>query len=106
MRKTTFKQKKIYCVQSSNAIKFKLDLYYVKKNSYTKMSSQYYKTREESPEKLIFAEDNNSFKSMPNTTKLKLDLYYVKTNLYMKFQVKISKDDKENFGKRNFSKGQ
>ena len=39
-------------------------------------------------------------------TKLKLDLYYVKTNSYMKFHLNMSKDDKENSGKRNFSKGQ
>ena len=69
------------------------------------MSSQYYKTREESPENLILAKDNNSIKSRSNTTKLKLDLYYVKTNPYMKFQVNMLKDEKEKFGKRNFSKG-
>ena len=34
----------------SNAIKVKHDLYYVKTNSYAKMSSQYYKTGEESLE--------------------------------------------------------
>ena len=41
----------------------------VKTNSDTKMSSQYYKTGEESPENEIFAKGNNSFKSRPNTTK-------------------------------------
>ena len=68
--------------------------------------SSYYKTGEESPKNKIFAKGNNSIKSRSNTTKLKLDLYYVKTNPYMKFQVNMSKDDKEKYGKRNFSKGQ
>ena len=55
---------------------------------------------------IFFGKGNNSIKSRSNTTKLKLDLYYVKTNPYMKFQVNMSKDDKEKFGKRKFSKGQ
>ena len=38
--KTKFKQKSVWCAIRSNAIKVKLDLYYVKTNSYTKMSSQ------------------------------------------------------------------
>ena len=71
------------------------------------MSSQNYKTGEESPENEILAKGNNSIKSRSNMTKLKLDLYYViKTNSYMKFQLNMSKDDKEKSGKRNFSKGQ
>ena len=41
------------------------------------MSSQYYKTGEESPENLIFAKGNNSLKSRSNKTKLKLNLFYV-----------------------------
>ena len=49
------------------------------------MSSQNYKTGEESPENEILAKGNNSIKSRSNTTKLKLDLYYVKTNSYIKF---------------------
>ena len=69
------------------------------------MSSQYYKTGEESPENLIFAKGNNSCKRRSNTTKVELDLYYVKTNSHMKFQLKMSKDDKEKSRKRNFSKG-
>ena len=68
------------------------------------MSSQYYRTGEESPENYTFAKGNNSIKSRSNTTKLKLDLYYVKTNLYLKFQLNMSKDDKEKSRNRNFSK--
>ena len=67
------------------------------------MSSQNYKTGEESPENEILAKGNNSIKSWSNMTKLKLDMYYVKTNSYMKFQ--LNKDDEEKSGKRNFSKG-
>ena len=70
------------------------------------MSTQNYKTGEESAENEILAKGNNSIKSRSKTTKLKLDLYYVKTNSYMKFQLNMSKDDKEKFGKRKFSKGQ
>ena len=70
------------------------------------MSSQNYKTGDESQENEILAKGNNSIKSRSNMTKLKLDLYYVKTNSYMKFQLNMSKDDKEKSGKRNFSKGQ
>ena len=69
------------------------------------MSSQYYKTGEESPENSIFAKGNNSIESRSNMTKLKLDLYYVKTNPFMKFQVNMLRDDKETFGKQNFSEG-
>ena len=68
--------------------------------------SKHYKTGEESPENEILAKGNNSIKSKSNMTKLKLDVYYVKTNSYMKFQLKMSKDDKEKSGERNFSKGQ
>ena len=78
----------------------------VKTHSDTKMSSQYYKTGEESPENEIFAKGNNSFKSRPNMTKLKLDLYCAKTNPYMTFELNISKEYKRKSGKRNFSKGQ
>ena len=105
-RKLNLNKRKYLVCNKSNTIKVKPDLYYVKTNSYTKISSQYYKTREESPENHFFGKGNNSIKSRSNTTKLKLDLYYVKTNPYMKFQVNMSKDDKEKFGKRKFSKGQ
>ena len=44
------KRKYLGCVIRWNAIKVTLDLNYVKTNSYTKLSSQYYKTGEESPE--------------------------------------------------------
>ena len=54
----------------------------------------------------ILAKGNNSCKSRSNVTKVELDLYYVKTNSYMKFQGNMSKDDKEKYGKRNFSKEQ
>ena len=81
----------MWCAIRSNAIKVKLDRFYVKTNSYTKMSSQNYKT---GPENEILAKGNNSIKSRSNMTKLKLDLYYVKTNSYMKFQLNMSKDDK------------
>ena len=54
----------------------------------------------------ILAKGNNSCKSRSNVTNVELDLYYVKTNSYMKFQGKMSKDDKEKYGKRNFSKEQ
>ena len=59
-----------------------------------------------SPENENFAKGNNSIKSRSNTTKFKLDLYYVKTNPSMKFQVNMSKDEKGECGKPNFSKGQ
>ena len=96
----------MWCAIRSNAIKVKLDWFYVKTNSYTKMSSQNYKTGEESVENKILAKGSNSIKSRSNTTKLKLDLYYVKTNSFMKFQLNMSKDEKEKSGKRNLSKGQ
>ena len=43
----------IWCAIRSNAIKVKLDRFCVKTNSYTKISSQNYKTGEESPENEI-----------------------------------------------------
>ena len=63
-------------------------------------------TAEKTPENLILAKGNNSFKSKSGMTKLKLDLYYVTTNSYTEFKVNISKDFRENSGKLNFSKGQ
>ena len=89
------------CKSRSNLTKVKLDLYYVKANSYTGMKFQgnMSKDDKESPENEILAKGNNSSKSRSNATKVKLDLYYVKTNPYTKFQVNISKDDWEKFGK-------
>ena len=63
-------------------------------------------TTEKNPENLFKAKGNNSCKCRSSMTKLELELYYVMTNSYTKFQVDISKDDREKFGKLNFSKGQ
>ena len=71
-------------------------MYYVKTDSYTKISGQYLKkTTEKSPENQILEKGNYSWKSRSSMTKLKLDMYYVKKNLYTKFQVDISKDGTE-----------
>ena len=43
---------------------------------------------------------------MSSLPKRELDIYYFKTNSYIKFQVNISKDEREKYGKLNFSKGQ
>ena len=94
------------CKSRSNVTKVKLDLYYVKTNSYMKFQGICRKMRKKSTENEILAKSNNSCKSTSNATKVKLDLYYVKTKSYMKFQVNMSKDDKEKSRKRNFSKGQ
>ena len=59
-----------------------------------------------SPENEILAKGNNLCKSRLNATKVELDMYYVKTNSYMEIKKNMSKDDKEKYGKRNFSKGQ
>ena len=77
----------------SKATKVKLDLYYVKTNSYMKFQLNMSKDDEISPENEILAKGNNSCKSRSNATKVKLDLYYVKTNPYTKFQVNILKED-------------
>ena len=90
-----------------NTTKLKLDLYYVKTNSYMYFKSICRKMTKKSPKNEFLAKGNNSCKSRSNGIKVKLDLWhYVKTNLYVKFQVNTSKDDKEKSGKRNFSKGQ
>ena len=83
------------CKSKSNATKVKLNLYYVKTNSYTKFQVNITKDRREKFRKLNFAKGNNWRKSKSNTTKVKLDLYYVKANPYTKFQVNISEDDWE-----------
>ena len=53
------------------------------------------KTAEKSPENLILAKGNNSYKSGSRMTKLELDLCYVMTNSYTKFEVNVSKDSRE-----------
>ena len=65
-----------------------------------------WKKTKKSLENEILAKGNNSCKRRSHVTKVELDLYYVETNSYMKFQLNMLKDDKENPGKRNFSKGQ
>ena len=68
------------CKTRSNATKVKLDLYYVKTNSYMKFQLDMSKDEKKSPENEIFAKGNNSCKSRSNATKVTPDLYYVKTN--------------------------
>ena len=80
------------CKSRSNATKVKLDLYYVKTNSYTKYQVKISKDGREKSGKHFFAKGNNSSKSRSTVTKVELDLYHVKTKSYTKFQVNISKD--------------
>ena len=56
------------------------------------------------PENEIKGKGNNSCKNRLNSTKVEFDLYDAKTNSYKKFKVNMSKDYKEKYGKRNFSK--
>ena len=65
-------------------------------NSFTKFQVKISKDNRESPENLLLAKGNNSYKSRSSVTKHELDLYYVKTNSYTKFQVNISKKAKKN----------
>ena len=79
---------------------FELDLYYAVTISYTKFEVNISKKNaEKSPENLILAKDNNSYKSRSSVTKLELDLYYVMANSYIKCEVNISIDSREKSGK-------
>ena len=71
-RKLNLTKENMWCAIRSNAIKIKLDLYYVKTNSYTKVKSISQDKRGKSRKKLFLQKA---------------------TRLYTKFQVNISKDD-------------
>ena len=85
----------------SNVTKVKIDLYYVKTNSYTMYQLKVNMSNDDWDKlrKLSLKKDNDSRKIRWNATKVELELYCIKTNSHTKFQLNILKDCREKSGK-------